>query len=308
MRRTLPASSTARTPWPRVALFFLILAVPLAAGEAYLRSLPNPYKAKHAYLTAHSREVETLILGSSHAYYGIHPETLGPHAYSAAMVSQTLRYDYYLLRHYPFPRLRTVVLTVSDFTLYEEIEDGREWYLANQYRLYMDCDIHPRLSVYGWEVTAFRIYCEKLRSLWQPPRMGWSATGQGTEYTLRNKAADWDNAAARVKTNRYDDFSRAPRQTAVLQSIADWCRDHGATLLLVSTPLSPAYRALQNPAQVSDTESRLKTFLDSTPHARRLDFRADPRFGPDDFYDADHLTFNGSRKLSRLIIEAAGAR
>lgn len=295
------APVSGRTPWVRAALFFLILLVPLAAGEIYLRSLPNPYKTKHAYLQAHSSEVETLILGSSHAYYGIHPETFGPHAFSAAMISQTLRYDDYLLHHYDFTNLRLVIEPISDFSLYEEIENGKEWYLANQYRLYMDCDIHPRFGVYGWEVTAFRTYCEKLKRLWQPPKMHWSATGQGLEYTVDNKAEDWDYAEERVKTNRYDDFSHAPEQVEHLQHMADFCHRQGATLLLVSTPLRPGYRALQNPKQVEDTAERLNAFLQKNPDVRYLDFRADPRFTADDFYDADHLSLEGSRKLSELI-------
>ena len=182
-----PTSRSLPPKW-RIPLFLLLLLLPLGAAEVYVRSLPNPSKDKHAYLTRHSREVDLLVLGSSHTYYGLCPERLSPHAFSAAQVSQTLRYDDYLLRHYPFPRLRTVVLPISDFTLYEELENTGEWYLANRYRLYMDCDLHGPLSVYNWEVTAFRPFCEKLKSLWEKPKMTWSAQGRASNTAPRRAA------------------------------------------------------------------------------------------------------------------------
>lgn len=288
----------------RLAGFLLLVLVPLGAGEIYVRSLPNPAKSKHAYLSRHAGEVETLVLGSSHTYYGLCPELLGPHAYSAAQVSQTWKYDEWVLRHYPFGRLRRVVLPVSDFSFYEELEDGAEWYLATRYRLYMDCDVHPRLSAYGWEFTAFRTFCEKLRSLWQPPRMAWSRTGQGLEYTLAARPADWDNGAARAAHNVYADFAHAPANERRIGRIADFCSSRGATLWLVSTPLTPSYRAHQSARQTRDTQRRLERFLKAHPEVRYLDFRADPLFTPRDFYDADHLNRQGAAKLSRRLQRA----
>ena len=70
-------------------LFALLLLLPLAMGEIYVRSLPNPAKYKHAYLSRHSREVEVLILGSSHTYYGLCPERLGENAFSAAQINSS---------------------------------------------------------------------------------------------------------------------------------------------------------------------------------------------------------------------------
>ena len=284
--------------WWRLPLFALLLLLPLAMGEAYVRSLPNPAKFKHAYLSRHAREVEVLVMGSSHTYYGLCPERLGPHAFSAAQTSQTLKYDDYLLHHYPFESLRTVVLPISDFTFYEELEEGAGWSWANRYRLYMDCDIHPRFSVYDWECTAFRPFCEKLKSLWQPPQMQWSATGQGLEYRIDRRSPDWDEGGTAALRNRYTDFSSAARQLAHLESIALYCRAHRARLWLISTPLRPSYRAAILPLQEADMQQRLRRFLHRHPEVRYADFRADADFTAADFYDSDHLNLDGARKLS----------
>lgn len=297
------------SPWRNVVFFALLLLVPAAAGEAYVRSLPNPAKYKHAYLQAHSREVKTLVLGSSHTYYGICPEALGEDAFSAAQVSQTLRYDDFLLHHYTFPNLRTVILPVSDFTLYEELEGSAEWYLANRYRLYMNCDVHGFLSVYAWEITAFRSFAEKLKSLFRPPRMRWSATGQGLEYAFPGlpKNKEWlESGKERARHNHYADLSAGRRGEAYLQHIGDFCRTHGVKLVLVSTPVHASYRAHRSRRQWADTQRRVRRFLSRYREAVYLDFSADPRFGIDDFYDTDHLNSAGARKLSALLRPQCG--
>lgn len=285
----------------RAGLFFSLLLLPLVCGECFIRRQPNASKAKHEYLLHHSREVDVLVLGSSHTYYGIAPELLSPKAYSAAQVSQTLRYDEYLLHHYPFDHLKWVIMPISDFSLYEELEDGASWYLASRYRIYMDCDIHSRLSVYGWEMTAFRSYCSKLRQLWEKPHMQWSQWGQGLEYTVENKPTDWDNGEKRAAQNAYTDFSHAPEAMAHLESISRFCRAHHARMLLVSTPLRESYRQHQRADQRADTELHISRFLLQHPQCRYLDFSQDTTFTADDFYDSDHLTTRGADKLTRKI-------
>ncbi|MBQ0158537.1 MAG: hypothetical protein KBS47_05995, partial [Bacteroidales bacterium] len=69
----------------RLLSFALPVAMLIAAGEAYVRRLPNPARDKHTWMQRHSPEVETLVLGSSHTFYGIDPSRLGEHAYSLAM-------------------------------------------------------------------------------------------------------------------------------------------------------------------------------------------------------------------------------
>ena len=74
-----PTSRSLPPKW-RIPLFLLLLLLPLGAAEVYVRSLPNPAKFKHAYLSRHAREVEVLVLDSSHTYYGLCPEPLShPH-------------------------------------------------------------------------------------------------------------------------------------------------------------------------------------------------------------------------------------
>lgn len=284
--------------------FFLLLALPLCAGEIYVRSLPNPAKAKHEFLSQHSREVETLVLGSSHTYYGVSPEIIGKNAYNAAQVSQTYRYDHWVLTHYPFDRLKNVILPLSDFSFYESLEESGQWPYASRYRLYMNCDIHARLSVYDWEITAFRNYLEKLRSLWRPPRMKWSESGQGLEYTLKERPRQWENGTQRAARNRYESFDSNSRHgEPYLYLIANWCETLGVRLLIVSTPLRPDYRAAQSLEQLKDMECRLAKVLRRYPETIVYrDYTQDERFKEEDFYDSDHLSLQGAHRFTTLLL------
>lgn len=288
-------------PWLRLPLFALLLLIPVVAGEIYVRSLPDPAKSKHKFLLQHSNEIDVLILGSSHTYYGICPEDISPNAYSAAQVSQTLCYDNWILHHYPFGRLQTVILPISDFSFYEELEQGNEWYLANRYRLYMECDLHSQWSVYNWEVTAFRVFCNKLQSLWKSPSRQWSTYGQGLEYTLAKRPATWDNGAERAATNHDTNYNATFNNERYLQSMAAFCKERGIKLLLISTPLRPSYRQNQLPKQVKDMHLRIQNLVCSFPQVVYRDYSADPRFEANDFYDSDHLCRQGAHKLSRLL-------
>ena len=145
--------------------FSIIILALITAGEAYVRSMPNPARFKHQWMLSHSQEVETLILGSSHCFYGLNPTAMGPNTFSMALPTQPYRYDWYELTHYPLPRLKNVVLPFSYQSLFEDLEsEPRLRYWAVRYRLYMDCDIHSPLSIYGLECLHVASFKEKLSS------------------------------------------------------------------------------------------------------------------------------------------------
>lgn len=284
------------------ALFSALILLTLGAGEIYVRHLPNPARDKHAYMLDHSAEVQTLILGSSHTFYGVNPEWLGPGAYSLALVSQTYRYDDYLLRRYPMPRLSAVILPFSYFSLYEDFESQPETaWLATRYRIYMDCPYHPLLSVYGFEVLNFGSFKEKLKSLWQPARLSWDERGWGTNYTYQKGITPIDNGRERAISNTYADRSTVRLNAGFLSSMAAWCSSHGVRLILVTTPVMPSFRANEEPSQRAENERCLRRLLSRHRNVEYYNFETDARFTPDDFYDADHLNDRGARRLTSLL-------
>lgn len=282
--------------------FSALVTLTLAAGECYVRHLPNPARDKHEWMLAHSREVRTLVLGSSHTFYGLDPALLGPHAFSLAQVSQTYRYDDWLLRRYPTDSLRTVIVPFSYFSLYEDFEYGTgDIHYISRYRIYMDCPIHSVCSPHVLECTRFDAFKERLKSLWQPPRLTWTELGWGSNNRSELRPAAWDNGAERAKGNTYADTGAVNANTAFLASIFEFCRKRNVQVILLSTPLTPSFRDNECPEQRARNRHVLDRLLRKYPEVCRMDLEADSRFSDADFFDADHLSDRGAKKLSDIV-------
>lgn len=284
-----------------ILAFAAIVLGLLALGEWYVESLPNPARDKHRWMTAHADSVETLILGDSHAFYGIRPDMLPGMAYSLAMPSQTLRYDNYLLHHYAMPRLHDVLLTVSYFTLWEDFEllTGHDQEIA-RYHIYMDCDLH-RLPLYRFECLHRQAFVERLKSLYKPAQLSWNAQGWGDNYTLERRAEHWDNGEERATANTYNNAAVVDFNAGQLRQIIDYCRQQNVRLTLVTTPVSASFHTSQAANQVAHNRRVLDGILREHPEVRHFDYETDARFHADDFYDADHLSTIGAAKLTGIL-------
>ena len=100
--------------------------------EALLRNIPNDYQKKRAYLETNAHEIETLILGNSHSLAGLDPSYFDTKTFNAAHVSQSLNYDLAILNKYVDrpDSLKTIILSISYFSLYETLESSLEtWVL-----------------------------------------------------------------------------------------------------------------------------------------------------------------------------------
>lgn len=287
----------------RVAIFSFVVLVLLVSAEWYVEHLPNPSRDKHEWMSLHADEVETLLLGNSQVYYGLCPDSMGRHVFSLAQVSQTYRYDAYLLQHYAMPRLKNVILNFSYFSLWEDFEQQEESeFYAARYRIYMDCDLHPRCSKYGFEFCFLPSFREKLTALWKPGNMSWAERGNGTEYTFDNRQEDWDNGEVRARANTYPDYAfLVPQNIDYLQQMVDFCRERDVRFVLLTPPTSASFAACQDAAQTSRNRKELHRFLNSNPEVVYVDLQRDSRFTERDFFDSDHLNTDGAAKMSHIM-------
>jgi len=116
-----------------IFIFFLVL-------EIAIRKIPNDYQLKKSYLDKNASKINTLILGSSHTFYGVNPKYFSKQTFNAAYVSQTLDLDEELLDVYKnkLTNLKTIIIPISYFSLFETLEtDVEKWRLKN-YILYYD--------------------------------------------------------------------------------------------------------------------------------------------------------------------------
>lgn len=285
-----------------ISVFSILILGLLIPGEIYVENMPNPARFKHQWMMQNSESVRTLILGSSHTYYGVSPDDLGADAFSLALVSQTYQYDLYLLKHYPLPRLKTLILPFSYFSLWEDESNMMPFDIA-RYRIYMDCDLHSRWGEYGFEFFATSSFVEKLKSIYTPPTETWTEKGWGTNFTFTNRQNPWDNGKVRAEKNTYTDSTIVVNNVGYLSEIFEFCKERNVKVLFVTTPTSKSFRENVDQRQIEVNQRELKRLLNIYPEVKYLNFDGDRRFTSRHFYDGDHLNTDGAHLLTSLLSE-----
>jgi len=88
-----------------------------------------------------------------------------------------------------------------------------------------------------------------------------------------------------------------------LNSIIKWCKDNNHKILLLTPPAFEPYRQNLNLEQLNTTIKTTSEVCSNYDNCTYMNLLSDTNFVSKDFYDADHLSEIGAKKLSRLINE-----
>jgi len=277
----------------------------MAIGEVLVRRVPNPYSYKHKWMLNNAQNVETLILGSSHTYFGINPEKIESPTFNLAFSSQNLEYDYYLLNQYieQCNTLKNLILPISYFSLFSEgFESGKDWWNAINYKIYMNCNIHSDFSKYNFELSHPSVYKGKLLSaLHSSEKLQCTDLGMGTVYSFDNKKDNWDDAEAAIKRHTIDNFSKLEENMVSLNKIISLCKNKNVNIILITTPTWHTYYNGLNKVQLAKMNEVINELLRNHKFVEYYNFLTDGRFMEDDFYDCDHLSNLGADKFSKIL-------
>ncbi len=297
----------------KVLLFLLPVMVVFVLLEIALRAMPNDYKVKSAYLEEHAEEIEVLILGSSHAYYGIDPEYFSDPCFNAAFYSQTLRYDLEIVKKYQsrFEHLNTIILPISYFSLFSQLETGNAPYMVKKYNLYMGMDVSPALKDH-MELLGIQLR-KNLRKLGdyylrgEDPitctELGWGTT----HNSIDNQDLEKTGASASLRHTLLIENAAGEQEKENLESLRQLtgiCHEKGIHLLLVTLPAYETYAQRLKSEHLDYMQEALNTLIDGNANLLYLDLLNDPAFAREDFYDADHMNEKGTQKLSLILNEA----
>lgn len=287
-------------------LFSLIILALLGVGEIVVRRMPTSYSYKDGWLRGHGRDVATLVLGSSHTYYGIRPQELGDSVFNLANISQTPEYDLALLEQYlpMMPNLRRVILPISYFTYrdpkLEEMTPG----LCVNYKVGMYLPLHSDWSKYNFTISDFAAYSGRLRGLlWHQQSNVCDSLGFGLGFDVEGRDARWqEKGAERAASLTQASPGRAVEVQATLEKLVRLCRSRGIECVLVTTPVWHTFRENMDTAQWNEAQ-RLSRRLAADYGLRYYSWFDSPLFTETDFHDSDHLTAPGAAKLTRLLKE-----
>lgn len=288
-----------------ILAFFIPVLFVLAGLEYMVRKAPNEYQYKAEWMEKNADRVETLILGTSHAFYGINPSYLGPNAFSLAASAQSLQYDEFLFFKYApkCTNLKTVILPISYFTLFSgDMEDGSEWWRAINYKVYMDCPYHSSFSKYNFFISNSEPFRTKLTKVIKG-RTIIECDSLGFGYPIYRKSIpslDKTSVAAWLNRHTAKDFSYVQKNKCHVFKIADYCRKHHIKLVVVTTPTWKTYNDGMNFNQLTVMNEAI-VHLTSKYDATFCNYMRDNRFVATDFTDCNHMSCDGAKKLSLIL-------
>ena len=288
----------------RILIFVLPVIIALAACEIYVRSLPNIYAYKNQWLNEHSRQVKTLILGSSKAFNGIMPSLMDDGTFNLANPQQQLEYDWFLLNHWDYDSLQTVIISLDEVNLLlPSLEDQNSNY-CSFYKIYMGYDKHSWLSKYNFEILNYPTWLLKIRNYWRLVKAGesplvcdslgfcGSEISSLTQKSMRHDAA--------IITKHYGDTANYLRNMDYACQIAKLCQQRGINLVLVTMPYYAEFSEMLGEKSENVTvEAATKLTNDFGAHY--LNYRYDNRFDSKDFADGAHLSKLGAKKFTLIL-------
>lgn len=295
----------------KVVLYLIPLVIVAVVFEISLRQLDNPYKFKKAYLDKHAQELETLVLGSSHAYYDINPKYIDQIAFNAGAVSQSLDLDLAILKRYEhkFNDLKHIVLPVSYFTFYGELSKSPEKWRMKDYVLYLDLNVPSSLRDH-FEILNVKPKnnLKKLIRYYSGENViHYSKTGWGNNYkgiglyTLEKTGEEAALRHSEQNLNSEDSESKFKNGVAQLRSIVEWANKRNVKVLLFMPPAYHSYTSHLNGQQLEQVTAQLNSISNEFSNCEYINLLNNKNFIAEDYYDADHLNHKGAKKITLLI-------
>ncbi len=282
-----------------VALFLL--------NPIYIR-LPSEYSVKHKQLSKLS-SVDVLVLGSSHTYLGVSASDISRESYNAALMSQSYRYDYLILKSLVDRRVKinSVILPISPFSSAYEVETGGEewrqyqyWHRYNMHiyskRDYFDIrshiavmgDVDPLGSLCNILTGKIPTHLENVRS----DGMGLNRDG-GISVTFAQ-------TSAAVRARGHLSY-RGSAGTYWFRKTVELCKSTKTNLILISTPVTDEYYQLVSTVLKRDQDVLYEIAKSIDTDVVFFDYSRSSSFTYRDFYDCDHLNPTGAKKLGMLL-------
>ena len=294
----------------KIFIFILPLIAMVMGLEYIAQHTPNSYKYKDEYITNNCDSINTIILGSSHSFYGINPEFLGNNSFNLANVSQDLKFDSYLLNCYidKCYNLKTLIVPISYFTLYETpLDRGEEKFRVKFYERYMGYNDTIQNRFEKLEIYNLQIFQEKIMKYLKclcdiDTDFGYDSNGWATGYSVSKIDKNIESDAIKTVTRHTPNGKYLKENIEYLNQIAEICEQHNVRLYFITAPTLSAYHNKIDANRWNFTKSVINEVCIKY-NASYFNYLNDDRFDKSDFYDIDHLCHKGAEKFSKILRE-----
>jgi len=288
----------------RVILFLLPVFALLGVMEYLLRNIPSTYRMKAEYLNEDIKRIQILCLGNSSGAYGYDPEAFSLYTFNAAQVSQSLDMDYAILEKNigQMDSLHYLILTMSYPTLFFDLKQSLEQWRLPYYNYYgietgVQMSKKPLLIQDALADNIRRIkgyYIDKNDPARRMTRQGLIALDPASNQgELRVKAIE----VADRHTVRKLNMPLIEANIGYIMKMIDLAHNRNAKVIIVTLPFHEYYKSHLYDKQLGVIKEAMNTFRNGKD-VFCYDMNDIGQYDPDDFFDGNHLSYIGARKVS----------
>ncbi|WP_111308149.1 hypothetical protein [Confluentibacter sediminis] len=295
-------------------IFFLSIPIIILGIilEIALRNIPNDYSVKNKYLTEHATEIETLILGSSEATFGLDPKYFISNTFNSSYFAQDLNYDLLILKKFEnkLKNLKTIILPISYITLYDNIELDFQSLLKN-YKIYFGIKantlselkynselLNTHFSINKGYLYSYYIKRDPNNPLIFCTELGWCKTSSALNKDISDiDAVSLDQAIEDNSTVKKNE-KLISENLSNLNSIINICRKNNINLVLFSAPTYKTYYDKIDKDILINSINSSKDLAKTYEKCIYLDYSKGIGFNSKDYFDGVHLNKIGAKKLS----------
>lgn len=282
-----------------ILLFFLVL-------ESLIRKIPNDYKLKLQLIENYRDSIETVGLGNSHARDGLNPEFFDSFTINLANSAQPLKYDLELLKLMlkKGNNIKNVILPISYFSMYFNLDESPSHYLNKNYSIYM-----------GFNVSRIKYHTEVFSGLSLRTQFGRVLD----YYILGNRVRDNElrgfsesNYIVDIISLKDNSKVTAARQNEyvvngqvnylenleILNNIITLVNEYDLHLILFSPPFHSEFVSMIDAKFLNENLQFCDSIDNQYENIKFFDFTKDSQFQTSDFKNESHLNSFGAKKLS----------
>ncbi|AVI51417.1 hypothetical protein C5O00_09630 [Pukyongia salina] len=295
----------------KITLFSLLPILLFLTAELLIRFSPNAFIAKAEYIQ-NNKNIEALILGSSHTQQAIDPSHFTIKAANLAYNGQDLSINEDLYHRYKeeLPQLKYLIVEIDYHTL--EFRQPEDYFRDPWYFQYHGLKRHPirpitKYSMYASSPKFFNNFLlDKLNRdspVVQLNEWGFETNrfwGEFKDMEYDEKKIDslmrqLPTRHAKISLENLNNSKRS------LGRIIQDCNEKNITLVFIATPM---YKTFER-HKIEPKERHRSLLLDSLMYVYKnliyLDFEYDERFDVTHFRDEDHLNPKGAMKFTRIL-------
>ena len=309
----------------KILFFVLPLFAFVLIMDFYLVNMNSLYKEKANGLAEHSNEIEILILGNSHATYGVDPSSFSIFAFNIANVGQSIYFDKELTLQNlkKLTNLKYVLISLDYHSLYFSRQRGERniWsYYGNGIKYpsdnYKKADISPFLFGYDPRVS-FSLVKKNILNKWEfrdedyfidyDVELGVSLTDTTVKGYISFSGTEQDVFNNEYYINRINGFDNlinsSTEKELVLNELGELIstlQSKGVKPIFFSTPTFREYNIFLDSSIINnnliDSENLCKKY-----NIEFLDYSINHDFIKDEFFNPDHLNKKGAAEFSRIL-------